>query len=163
MECNIWKLVWNIAYKVHRTRTHSENILWWQRNMNWDCLQTVLTLIYNSSMIELFDVKLYISHSRFYRFVEIARLSKSPWSTPLNVVPKKRSEEWKPGGEYHASNARTLPDSVQHIQDHAHILQGNKIFSTLDLVRAYNQIPLVEEDVAKTAITRPFRDSSMRY
>lgn len=103
----------------------------------------------------------------------IARPSNSPWSSPLHLSPKKGSEEWRPCVDYQALNALTIPDQypVIHIPDYAHILQGKKIFSTLDLVRAYNQIPLAEEDILNCMpilfyiitsyreILRRFRDS----
>lgn len=36
------------------------------------------------------------------------------------------------------------------------MLHQRKIFSTIDLVRAYNQIPVRKEDVPKTTIATPF-------
>ena len=54
-------------------------------------------------------------------------------------------------------NARTVPDRylVPHIEDFARTLHRCEVFTTIDLVRAYNQIPVASEDVEKTAITTP--------
>ena len=87
----------------------------------------------------------------------IARRSQSPWSSPLHLVPKKTTG-WRPCGDYRFLNARTIPDRypVKNIQDCSHRIHGSRVFSVVDLVKAYTQIPVNPADVPKTAIITPF-------
>ncbi|GBO27474.1 Transposon Ty3-I Gag-Pol polyprotein [Araneus ventricosus] len=88
---------------------------------------------------------------------DIIRPSKSPWASPLHLVSKKDGS-LRPCGDYRRLNAQTIPDRypIPRIEDFHHILKQTKIFSKIDLFKAYFQIPISEDDKQKTAIIMPF-------
>ena len=87
----------------------------------------------------------------------IVRRSNGPWSSPLHVVTKKDGS-FRMCGDYRRVNSVTTPDrySIPLIADLTARLQGRKFFGKVDLVKGYHQIPVADEDIAKTAITTPF-------
>uniref|UniRef100_A0A5S6R5K0 Reverse transcriptase domain-containing protein n=1 Tax=Trichuris muris TaxID=70415 RepID=A0A5S6R5K0_TRIMR len=88
----------------------------------------------------------------------VVRPSKSSWSSPLHLVPKRQPGEWRPCGDFRNLNRCTKADRypLPHIADFNSNLRSKTIFSKLDLARAYFQIPVRSQDVPKTAVTTPF-------
>ena len=87
----------------------------------------------------------------------IVRRSNSPWASPLHMVPKADGK-WRPCGDFRRLNNITTHDRypVPHIQDFSVHLAGTSIFSKIDLVRGYHQVPVHPLDVPKTAVITPF-------
>jgi transposase InsO family protein len=73
------------------------------------------------------------------------------------MVPKPNGK-WRPCGDYRRLNMQTVPDSypLPNIQDFSNKLHDAVIFSKIDLVKGYHQVPVAADSVQKTAITTPF-------
>ena len=88
----------------------------------------------------------------------VRRRSSSPWSSPLHVIPEP-SGGWRPCGDYRLLNPVTVDDRypVPRLQDFTATLAGKTMFSKIDLVRAYHQVPMTPNDIPKTAVITPLR------
>ena len=73
------------------------------------------------------------------------------------MVPKADGS-FRPCGDYRRLNTVTEDDRypLPSIQDFTANLAGCTIFSKIDLVKGYHQVPMAEDDISKTAICTPF-------
>ena len=86
----------------------------------------------------------------------IIHRSNSHWASPLHMVQKSNGS-WRICGNYRHLNNVTRPDwyPLPNISDFTNNLRGCKFFSKLVLVKGYNQVPMSEADIYKTAIVTP--------
>lgn len=86
----------------------------------------------------------------------IVRASDSCWSAPVHLVPKAGGQ-WRLTGDYRVLNSITKRDNypIPHLHDCSSQLHGKTVFSKVDLLRAYHQVPVAPADVPKTAVLTP--------
>ena len=80
------------------------------------------------------------------------RESTSPWASPL-VFVRKKNGQLRPCVDYRRLNAVTRKDAypLPRTQDCFDAVAGSTLFSSMDITSAYNQIPIREKDIPKTA------------
>ena len=81
----------------------------------------------------------------------------TPWAPPLHMTPKMDGT-WRPCGDYKRLNLITEPEhyAMPNVTDLTSSIFTLRVFSKLDLLKGYFQVPVNPDDVPKTAITTPF-------
>ena len=94
----------------------------------------------------------------------LCQKASSPWASPLHMV-KKPDGTWRPCGDYRRLNLITVPDHypLPNMADLTSTLHGAKVFSKLDLLKGYFQVPVHPDDIPKTAIVTPFGSYTFSY
>ena len=90
-----------------------------------------------------------------FSIVEFIQFSSDSDDCPLGI--DKNTSDWGQTSTL-VTTARTIRDvyPIPHIHDFAAGLAGCEVFSKIDLVKGYHQVPVRAEDVPKTAIATPF-------
>ena len=103
--------------------------------------------------------KLAVAKAELEKLVDlgVCYRGKSEWSLPL-LVTTKPNGGWRVCGDYRRLNNLTTDDRypVRSLMDFTAYLHGKSIFSKIDLMKGYHQIPVADGDVKKTAVITPF-------
>ena len=88
----------------------------------------------------------------------------SQWASILHMV-KKADGTWRPCGDYRRLNLVIDPDHypMPNIHDFTSYMGNASIYSKLDLLKGYFQVPVHASDVHKTAIITPFGSYVFHY
>ena len=115
--------------------------------------------------------KLEIARREFQKLIDlgVCYRGKSEWASPLMVAQKPCNSPcscaqnfpcggWRVCGDYRRLNNATIDDKypVKSLMDFTTNLHGKTIFSKVDLLKGYHQIPVAENDIGKTAVITPF-------
>ena len=94
----------------------------------------------------------------------LCQKASSHWAFPLHLV-KKDYGTWKPCCDYHQLDMITEPNHypLPNLADMTSNLHGTRIFSKLDLLKGYYQVPVYSEDIPKMAIITPFGTYTLNY
>ena len=92
----------------------------------------------------------------------VIRDSTSPWASPI-VLVKRKDGSVRPCVDYRKVNELVKPDGfpLPRIQDCLDAGAGSQYFSTFDFLSGYFQIPLLEEDIPKSAFVCKYGHSEM--
>ncbi|GBL90966.1 Transposon Ty3-I Gag-Pol polyprotein [Araneus ventricosus] len=121
------------------------------------CIETRRPPVFSKAR-RLSPEKLKFLREEFQTLMEqgIIRPSNSAYASPVHLV-KKQNGDWRICGDFRRLNSITISDCypLPHIQDFSHGLAGKTVFSKIDPVKGYRQIPIKSSDIHKTAVITP--------
>ena len=80
------------------------------------------------------------------------------YSSPLHLVKKPNSKNYRICADFRALNARTKRDNypLPLLRSFTHKIKGSKVFSKLDMTSAFHHLPIHPDDVSKTCVLSPW-------
>ena len=86
------------------------------------------------------------------------------WTSALHLAPKPDGT-YRACGDFRALNDKTTLDgfALPNIRHFMSQIKGSRIFSKVDLVKAFHQIPLDPESMAKTTILTPWGAGAYQF